>query len=175
MTAKFKSRVLNREEKAFGSIDMNRMMSAGMGTGFVYALLRLMNVGILLIPGVFTAFFFFIWLTGKPGGIPRYLLFFYGWHAQLLIAARRSSKSLSGRLVSLFSWDVGEIILNGDVLFTSATAEIIDNSLSGFEILDTDDLQAGGFEIVTDDELFITIDKHDIKLTTGQAAERSGS
>ena len=29
---------MNREEKAFGAVDMNRMMTAGMGTGFVYAL-----------------------------------------------------------------------------------------------------------------------------------------
>lgn len=158
MTAKFKSRVMNREEKAFGSVDMNRMMSAGMGTGFVYALLRLMNVGLLLIPGVFISFFFFVWLTGKPGGIPRYLVFVYGWHAKMLIAARRSPKSISGRIASLLGWEVADVILNGDILFTSATAEIIDNSFSGFEILETDDFHAGGFEIVTDEELFITIE-----------------
>lgn len=159
MTAKFKSRVLNREEKAFGSVDMNRMMSAGMGTGFVYALLRLINIGLLLIPGVFIAFFFFIWLTGKPGGIPRYLQFFYSVHAKMLISARRSPRSMAGRVASLVGWDTSEIILNGDVLFTSATTEVIDNSFSGFEILESDDLHAGGFEIVTDDELFVTIEQ----------------
>ena len=157
MTATFKSRVLTREEKVFGSVDMNRMMSAGMATGFVYAGLRLMQVGILMIPGVFMAFAFFIWLTGKPGGIPRYLVFVYGWHAKILITARRKPKSLSGRIASLLTWDVGEIILNGDILFTSATAEILDNSFAGFEILESDDIHAGGFEIVTDDELFISI------------------
>jgi len=157
MTAKFKSRVMSREEKAFGSVDMNRMMTAGMGTGFVYALLRLMNVGLLMIPSVFIAFFFFVWLTGKPGGIPRYLVFFYGWHAKMLISARRSPKSLPGRITSILGWDTGEVILNGDIMFTSATSEIIDDSFAGFEILDTDNLNAGGFEIVSDDELFITI------------------
>lgn len=158
MTAKFKSRVMNREEKAFGTVDMNRMMTAGMGTGFVYALLRLMNVGLLMIPGVFIAFFFFVWLTGKPGGIPRYLVFVYGWHAKILIVARRNPKSLSAHIASVIGWDDGDVIVNGDVLFTSATAEIMDNSFAGFEILETDDLHAGGFEIVTDDELFITIE-----------------
>ena len=158
MTAKFKSRVLTREEKVFGSVDMNRMMTAGMATRFVYAGLRLMQVGILMIPGVFMAFAFFIWLTGKPGGIPRYLVFVYGWHAKILITARRKPKSLSGRIASLLNWDVGEVILNGDILFTSATAEILDNSFAGFEILESDDIHAGGFEIVTDDELFISIE-----------------
>ena len=52
MTAKFKSRVMQREEKVFGSVDMNRMMVAGLWTGFVYALLRLLQVGVLMIPGV---------------------------------------------------------------------------------------------------------------------------
>lgn len=158
MTAKFKSRVMSREEKAFGSVDMNRMMTAGMGTGFVYALLRLMNVGLLMIPGVFITFFFFVWLTGKPGGIPRYLVFVYSWHAKMLISARRNPKSISGRIVSLVGWDTGEVILNGDVVFTSATSEIIDDSFAGFEIVETDNLYAGGFEIVSDEELFITID-----------------
>ncbi|MEO1666713.1 MAG: hypothetical protein AAFU54_18895 [Chloroflexota bacterium] len=158
MAARFKSRVMSREEKAFGSVDMNRMMTAGMGTGFVYALLRLMQVGILMIPGVFIAFFFFVWLTGKPGGVPRYMLFFYGWQAKLLIAARRSPKSMSGRLATLMGRNPNDIILNGDVIYTSATSEILDNSLSGFEIVDSDDINAGGFEIVTDDELYITIE-----------------
>lgn len=157
MTARFKSRVMQREEKAFGSVDMNRMLGAGMSTGFVYAFLRLMNVGVLVIPGVFIAFIFFIWLTGKPGGIPRYLVFIYSKHGKMLIAARKKPKSISGRIASLLGWDVSEIILNGDVLFTSATAEILDNSLSGFEILDNEDINTGGFEIVTDEELFITI------------------
>jgi hypothetical protein len=157
MTARFKSRVMQREEKAFGSVDMNRMMTAGMCTGFVYAFLRLMNSGVLMIPGVLIAFIFFLWLTGKPGGIPRYLVYVYGWHAKMLIIARRNPKSVSGWVGSLVGWDVSEVVLNGDVLFTSATTEILDESLSGFEILDSDDLNAGGFEIVTDEELFVTI------------------
>jgi len=161
MTAKFKSRVLTREEKVFGSVDMNRMMTAGMATGFVYGLLRLMQAGLLMIPAVFMAFFFFIWLTGKPGGIPRYLVFVYGWHAKSLIVARRNPHSLSGRVASLVGWDLGEIILNGDIVFTSASAEILDSSFAGFEILESDDIYAGGFEIVTDDELFITITHHE--------------
>ena len=77
----------------------------------------------------------------------------------MLISARRSPKSMVGRIASLIGWDTSEIILNGDVLFTSATTEVIDNSFSGFEILESDDLHAGGFEIVTDDELFITIEQ----------------
>lgn len=38
MAARMKSLVTVREEKAMGAVDMNRMLTAGMGTGFVYAM-----------------------------------------------------------------------------------------------------------------------------------------
>jgi hypothetical protein len=137
---------------------MNRMMTAGMGTGFIYALLRLLQAGILLIPGVLVAFFFFLWLTGRKGGVPRYRVFVYNWQAKLLIAARREPHSLSGRIASFAGWEVADIILNGDLLFTTATTSRVDETLAGIEILETDALDAGGIEIVSDDELFITIE-----------------
>ncbi|MDQ7024746.1 MAG: hypothetical protein Q9P01_09235 [Anaerolineae bacterium] len=157
MAARIKSRVMNREEKAFGAIDMNRMMTAGMGTGFVYALLRLIQAGLLLIPAVIVSFFFFVWLTGRQGGVPRYMVFVYSWQAKILIAAGRNPQSLSGRIASLADWDTSDLILNGDLLFTTASSTIVDETMSGLEILDSDALDAGGFEIVSDDELFITI------------------
>ena len=155
MAARIKSRVMNREEKAFGAVDMNRMMMAGMGTGFVYALLRLMNVGILMIPAVLFAFIFFLWLMGKQGGVPRYMIFVYTWQARILIAARREPAHLAGRVASVLGWEVDEVILNGDLLYTHVTRAGVDEALSGLEILETDALDAGGIEIVTDEELFI--------------------
>ena len=158
MTARIKSRVMNREEKAFGAVDMNRMMTAGMGTGFVYALLRLMGTGLLLIPGVLFAFFFFLWLTSKRGGVPRYMVFVYNWQAKILIAARREPTSMAGRIASVLVWEVSAVILNGDLLYSHITTNGVDEDMSGLEILETDALDAGGIEVVTDEELFITIE-----------------
>lgn len=145
-----------------GAVDMNRMMTAGMGTGFVYAMCRLLQVGILMIPAVFISFFFFIWLTGRKGGVPRYMVFVYSWQARLMIAARRNSDSLSGRIAKLAAWDLSGIIVNGDTLYTASVGISMDENMTGLEILDTDSLDAGGFEIVADDELFITVDPQDI-------------
>lgn len=162
MAARMKSLVTVREEKAMGAVDMNRMMTAGMGTGFVYAMCRLLQVGILMIPAVFISFFFFIWLTGRKGGVPRYMVFVYSWQARLMIAARRNSDSLSGRIAKLAAWDLSGIIVNGDTLYTASVGISMDENMTGLEILDTDSLDAGGFEIVADDELFITVDPQDI-------------
>ena len=153
MAARIKSRVMNREEKAFGAVDMNRVMTSGMGTGFVYALLRLMGTGILLIPGVLFAFFFFLWLTGKQGGVPRYMVFVYRWQAKILIAAHHESASLAGRIATLLGWEASTIILNGDLIYSRVASTVADEALSGLEILETDALDAGGIEIVTDDVL----------------------
>jgi len=160
MAARMKSLVTVREEKAMGAVDMNRMLTAGMGTGFVYAMCRLMQVGILMIPAVLISFFFFVWLTGRKGGVPRYMVFVYSWQAKLMIAARRNPASLAGRVAKLANWDISTIIVNGDSLYTANMGDISDDNMTGLEILDTDSLDAGGFEIVADDELFITIDLH---------------
>ena len=157
MVARIKSRVMNREEKAFGAVDMNRMMTAGMGTGFVYALLRLMGTGILLIPGVLFAFFIFLWLMGKQGGVPRYMVFVFTWQAKMLIVAHRNPINLAGRIASMLGWELSAVILNGDLLYTHVVATGVEEAMSGLEILETDALDAGGIEIVTDEELFITI------------------
>jgi hypothetical protein len=113
------------------------------------------------------SFFFFVWLTGKRGGVPRYMVFVYGWQAKLMIAARRNPHSLPGRIARVAGWDVSEIIVNGDSLFvaTSGTASF-DGNMSGLEILETDSLDAGGFEIVSDDDLFIVLDPINVKENT---------
>ncbi|MEL6407417.1 MAG: hypothetical protein AAFV98_23905 [Chloroflexota bacterium] len=164
MAARMKSLVTTREEKAMGAVDMNRMLMAGMGTGFIYALCRMMQVGMLMIPAVILSFFFFVWLLGKKGGVPRYLLFVYGWQAKLMIAARRNPVSLAGRIAKLAGWDVSAILLNGDVLYTTRVSTSVDIQMTGLEILETDALDAGGFEIVNDEALFIsieTVERHD--------------
>lgn len=162
MAARIKSLVTVREEKAMGAVDMNRMLTAGMGTGFVYAICRLMQVGILMIPAVFISFFFFVWLTGRQGGVSRYMVFVYSWQARLMIAARRNPASLAGRIAKLAGWDISTIIVNGDSLYTTSVGTSVDDNMTGLEILDTDSLDAGGFEIVADDDLFITVDPHHV-------------
>lgn len=162
MAARIKSLVTVREEKALGSVDMNRMLTAGMGTGFVYAMCRLIQVGILIIPAIFISFFFFVWLTGKRGGVPRYMVFVYSWQAKIMITARRHSDSLSSRIAKIAGWDVAVVIVNGDALYTASVGSPLDENMTGLEILDTDSLDAGGFEIVDDDELFITVDDNKV-------------
>ena len=162
MAARMKSLVTVREEKAMGAVDMNRMLTAGMGTGFVYAMCRLMQVGILMIPAILFSFFFFVWLTGRKGGVPRYMVFVYSWQAKLMIAARRNPASLSGRIAKLAGWDVTTIIVNGDSIYTASVGTSVDDNMTGLEILDTDSLDAGGFEIVADDDLFITVDPQQV-------------
>ncbi|MEM9955062.1 MAG: hypothetical protein AAF846_25865 [Chloroflexota bacterium] len=157
-----KSLVTVREEKAMGAVDMNRMLTAGMGTGFVYAMCRLMQVGILMIPAVLISFFFFVWLIGRQGGVPRYMVFVYSWQAKLMIAARRNPASFAGRIAKLAGWDVTTIIVNGDSLYTASVGTSVDDDMTGLEILDTDSLDAGGFEIVADDDLFITVDPQQV-------------
>ena len=114
MAAKIKSLVTVREEKVFGAVDMNRMMSAGMATGFVYAMCRIVQVGLLQIPIIIFSFFFFIWLSGKKGGVPRYMVFIYSWQGRILIAARRNPNSLAGRIANLAGWTTADVIINGD-------------------------------------------------------------
>lgn len=162
MAARMKSLVTVREEKAMGAVDMNRMLTAGMGTGFVYAICRLMQVGILMIPAVLISFFFFVWLTGRQGGVPRYMVFVYSWQAKLMIAARRNPASIAGRIAKVAGWDVTTIIVNGDSLYTASVGTSVDDNMTGLEILDTDSLDAGGFEIVADDDLFITVDPQQV-------------
>ncbi|MGB7337700.1 MAG: hypothetical protein WBC91_02325 [Phototrophicaceae bacterium] len=158
MAARIKSLVTVREEKVFGAVDMNRMMTAGMATGFVYAMCRIMQVGFLQIPAIIISFFFFIWLTGKKGGVPRYMVFVYSWQGKLLIAARRNPETLAGRIANLAGWTPSDVIVNGDNLFTASIGISFDDNMAGLEILETDSFDAGGFEIVTDDDLFMTID-----------------
>lgn len=158
MAAKIKSLVTVREEKVFGAVDMNRMMSAGMATGFVYAMCRIVQVGLLQIPIIIFSFFFFIWLSGKKGGVPRYMVFIYSWQGRILIAARRNPNSLAGRIANLAGWTTADVIINGDNLFTASIGISLDDNMAGLEILETDSFDAGGFEIVSDDDLFMTID-----------------
>jgi hypothetical protein len=158
MAARIKNRVTTREEKALGSIDMNSLLTAGMCTGFVYALLRLLQAGILMIPGIIIAFVFFLWFLGKKGGVPRYMLMVYSWQARTLIAAYNNPKSLAGQVARLLGWNMTDVIINGEGLFASSEATMSDDSMAGLEILDPNlDGRAGGFEIVSDEELNITI------------------
>ena len=166
MAARIKSLVTVREEKVFGSVDMNRLMTAGMASGFVYGMCRIIPIGLLQIPVIIFSFFFFIWLTGKKGGVLRYMVFIYSWQGRLMIAARRNPNSLAGRIASLAGWTTSDVIINGDNLFTASIGISLDHNMAGLEILETDSFDAGGFEIVTDDDLFMTIDVTQVKEVT---------
>lgn len=157
MAARLKNLVTRREEKVVGSLTMNRMLSCFMGAGFVYALTRAMQLGFLTVPVVIFSLGFFIWLTGEKGGVPRYMVFVFTWQARLMIAARRASPdSLFSRVIQRLGWDTQEVLIDGDVLFSKSSAAVA-NDMSGLEILDSDLMGSGGFEIVPDDELFIEI------------------
>jgi hypothetical protein len=63
---------------------------------------------------------------------------------------------LFSRVIQRLGWDTQEVLIDGDVLFSKSSAAVA-NDMSGLEILDSDLMGSGGFEIVPDDELFIEI------------------
>ena len=160
MAARMKNRVTTREEKALGSIDMNSLLSAGMCTGFVYAFLQLVQAGVLTIPGIGISFLFFLWILGKKGGVRRYMLLVYSWQARLLIAAHTRPQSLTGQFARFAGQDTADVIVSGDMLFSTSNTDSDHDEMQGLEILGPDALDngAGGFEIVSDSELTITLD-----------------
>ena len=151
MTARFKSHVTRREERGLFGLTMNRMIAIGGGGFLGYALGRLLQLPLgLNVPLSIIALVLFAYLLGEPAGVPRFLRLLTAWRASIMVAGRQRPTSLAARLCNALGWDARQTLVNGDALFASPT-HISDDSMSGIEILDVDDLTAGGIEILSDD------------------------
>lgn len=154
MTAQLKSRVLVREEKGFGAVSMKRMIFSFMGSGFVFFLMRLTPFARLNIPITLLSMVIFFYFTGDRYGIPRWRWILINWRGSLLLHARKHPTSTAGHLCKALKWDAYQaVVLKGSEIF--ASAGVLQDDWSGLEILDTDDLDAGGFEVLHDDVLLV--------------------
>jgi len=156
MSERIKSRVLVREEKGIGSISLKRIIFSGLGAGFLFNIMNLTPLRAISFPMVFILFFSFIILSGNRFGIPLYLWFWKSWQGRLLLAARRSPQSLAAWLCKQLNWDIHDLTLDGNHLFAVGVSQLDD--WEGIELLDDDNLDAGGFEIMGDDIIVIDLD-----------------
>jgi hypothetical protein len=150
MTAQLKSRVLVREEKGFGAVSMKRMIFSFMGSGFVFFLMRLTPFAKLNIPITLLSMVFFFYFTGDRYGVPRWRWMLMNGRGSLLVQARKSPNSFAGQICKTLKWDAHKaVVLKGADIFASASA--LNDDWSGLEILETDALDAGGFEVLVDE------------------------
>jgi hypothetical protein len=153
MAAHLKSRVLHREEKGFGAVSMKRMIFSFMGSGFVFFALRFTPLAGLTIPLTLISLGLFFYYSGDRYGVPRYQWIFVNWRGSLLLNARKNPRGLSAMLCKSAKWDVSKTVLNGADVF--AAVEFGNDDWSGIEILESDDFDDGGFEILSDDDVII--------------------
>ncbi len=154
MTAQLKSRVLVREEKGFGAVSMKRMIFSFMGSGFVFFAMRLTPFARLNIPVTLLSMVIFFYFTGDRYGLPRWRWMLMNWRGHLLVQARKHPTHFTGQLCKILKWDAHHaVVLKGAEIF--ASAGVLQDDWSGLEILDTDDLEAGGFEVLADDVLVV--------------------
>ena len=150
MTAQLKSRVLVREVKGFGAVSMKRMIFSFMGSGFVFFLIRLTPLAKLNIPITLLSMVFFFYFTGDRYGIPRWRWMLINGRGGLLVRARKHPTSAAGQLCKTLQWDAYHaVVLKGSDIF--ASAGVLQDDWSGLEILETDALDAGGFEVLVDE------------------------
>ena len=155
MTARFKSHVTRREERGLFGLTMNRMIAIGGGGFLGYTLGNTIHLPLWLkVPLSIASLVLFAYWLGEPAGVPRFLVMLNGWRASIMIAGRNHPESLSGRLCAWLGWDASRTLVNGDTLFASPT-HIGDDSLSGIEILDLDELGVGGIEILSDEQVML--------------------
>ena len=150
MTAQLKSRVLVREEKGFGAVSMKRMIFSFMGSGFVFFAIRLTPLAKLNIPITLLSMVIFFYFTGDRYGIPRWRWILMNWRGGLLVRARKHPASFAGQFCKTLKWDAYHaVVLKGSEIF--ASAGVLQDDWSGLEILDSDDLEAGGFEVLANE------------------------
>jgi hypothetical protein len=147
MVARMKSRVLVREEKAFATVTMKRIMICGMGAGVSYYTAQFL-VPICSLPTLIVAFMAMLYATGNRYGVSRFRWIIDGWRGRLLINARRQSTGVSTKICSGFGWDASVVVVNGSKLYVSKSH--VDDDWSGIQIMDSDDPDAGGFEVLGD-------------------------
>jgi hypothetical protein len=152
MVARMKSRVLVREEKAIGTVTMKRIMICGMGAGIAYYVAQFL-MPICSLPTLIVMFVIMLYATGDRYGVARYRWLLDGWHGKLLLQAYRHRNGITAKMCVAFDWDVSVVIARGDKLY--AVDNRPDDDWSGIQILETDDPDAGGLEMVSDDTIIV--------------------
>ncbi len=155
MVARIKSRVLVREEKGGGPVSMKRIMACGMGAGMFYFVSTLL-VPAVSLPVLLVGFASMIYATGDRYGLPRYRWVAAGRRAAWLLSAQRHSSGLAAVLCGWLNWDVSVVLVDGDRLY-SGSGVVDDGGLAGIEFLDSDALDAGGFEVLSEEEVLLMI------------------
>jgi hypothetical protein len=152
MVARMKSRVLVREEKAIGTLTMKRIMICGMGAGIAYYAAQFL-MPICSLPTLIVMFVVMLYATGNRYGVSRYRWLLDGWRGKILLQARRRRNGFSAKMCIAFGWDTSVVIAHGDKLY--AVDDRPDDDWSGIQILETDDPDAGGLEMVSDDTVIV--------------------
>lgn len=148
MVARMKSRVLVREEKAIGTVTMKRIMICGMGAGLAYYAAQFL-VPICSLPTLIVAFIGMLYATGDRYGVARYRWIKDGWHGRLLLTANQYPSGLTARFCSWLGWDATVVLARGDKLYAADTRP--DDDWAGIQIVEADNPDAGGFELLSDD------------------------
>ena len=150
MVARMKSRVLVREEKAISTVTMKRIMICGMGAGVAYYAAQFL-VPICSLPTLIGMFILMLYATGDRYGVARYRWIKDGWRGRLLLTAYKYPTGMTARFCSWLGWDAAVVLARGDKLYVADTR--LDDDWAGIQIMETDDPDAGGLEMVNDDTL----------------------
>lgn len=155
MTARFKSHILKREERGLFGLTFERLMAIG-GGGFAgYVLAKALQLtGIWMAPPILIGLAFTAYWLSEPDGVPRYLSFFAAQKALLLLAARKRPQSLRGLFVKTFAFDTQGLLLDGENLYWLEDYAG-DSEMDGIEILELDELNEGGYEILNEDLIIL--------------------
>ena len=120
------------------------------GIGLCLFLDRLTPLAKLNIPITLLSMVFFFYFTGDRYGIPRWRWMLINGRGGLLVRARKHPTSAAGQLCKTLQWDAYHaVVLKGSDIF--ASAGVLQDDWSGLEILETDALDAGGFEVLVDE------------------------
>jgi hypothetical protein len=141
MPARLKSSVLRREERGFGSISMGRLIISGMIGGVVFMLMRVLGLGVLMIPGGLAGFITALILSSPRHGIPLYRHLIMTTKARLMLTE-------NSPLAKTFNLTADDLILDSSALFSVVVVEE-EVALDGWEIV-ADSEALAGIEIFTD-------------------------
>jgi hypothetical protein len=148
MAARLKSSVLRREERGIGSIALGRLIASTMIGGIGFMLLRLLGVGILVLPGALASFVLALMLTNHRYGIPLYRYLLITMRARLLMQALAQPTHWQAQAITWFNFDTTALTLD-TVKLLSAPVPTEEGSLDEWEIV-PESRFTEGFEIVTD-------------------------
>lgn len=154
MAATIKSRVLVREEKGMGGISMKRLVFCGMGAGMTYFIINLSPLRDLSIPSLILLFCLLVFLSGSRYGLARYQWILLNTQGRLLLHLSWHPSSLFAQLFATFKIQMAGIDIYGLDLFKATDHSGLESELMGIEILDTDALTAGGFQLLSQDGIW---------------------